>query len=460
MSKITLKQAAAWCGGFVEEKYENVEFLGACNDTRLLQKGQLFVALQGARDGNAFVPTAMEKGAAAVLCSRVTGDYPAIVVEDTRIALGKIAAGERQRLSMKVVGITGSVGKSTTKEMVAAVLESTFRTAKTPANHNNDIGMPMAILAMPEDTQVAVLEMGMNHFREMAYLSQIGKPDVAVIVNIGTAHIEFLGTVSGILKAKMEIAEGMAPDGLLLLNGDDVMLRNLDQVIPQTVRYFGSDEGCACRCGDIRSEDGFLRFRVDQGERSFPVEMHLEGRHFVSDAMAAIAVGLELGVPPEKIQTSLLNFKNLAGRQETFCRFGFTFIKDCYNAGPESMEASLHVLGDKKGRKIAVLGDMLELGDRASAEHYRVGRIAAERVDWVLAYGPNASRVVSGCLTGGMPDSRALAFSDQTALQCELQRIARPGDVLLFKGSRGMHMENILDQFLNYQKDLNGGNPQ
>ena len=460
MSKITLKQAAAWCGGFVEEKYENVEFLGASNDTRLLQKGQLFVALQGARDGNAFVPAAMEKGAAAVLCSRVTGDYPAIVVEDTRIALGKIAAGERQRLSMKVVGITGSVGKSTTKEMVAAVLESTFRTAKTPANHNNDIGMPMAILAMPEDTQVAVLEMGMNHFREMAYLSQIGKPDVAVIVNIGTAHIEFLGTVSGILKAKMEIAEGMAPDGLLLLNGDDVMLRNLDQVIPQTVRYFGSDEGCACRCGDIRSEDGVLRFRVDQGARPFPVEMHLEGRHFVSDAMAAIAVGLELGVPPEKIQTSLLNFKNLAGRQETFCRFGFTFIKDCYNAGPESMEASLHVLGDKKGRKIAVLGDMLELGDRASAEHYRVGRIAAERVDWVLAYGPNASRVVRGCLTGGMPGSRALAFSDQRALQCELQRIARPGDVLLFKGSRGMHMENILDQFLNYQKDLNGGNPQ
>ena len=460
MSKITLKQAAAWCGGFVEEKYENVEFLGASNDTRLLQKGQLFVALQGARDGNEFIPTAMEKGAAAVLCSRVMGDYPAILVEDTRIALGKIAAGERQRLSMKVVGITGSVGKSTTKEMVAAVLESTFRTAKTPANHNNDIGMPMAILAMPEDTQVAVLEMGMNHFREMAYLSQIGKPDVAVIVNIGTAHIEFLGTVSGILKAKMEIAEGMAPDGLLLLNGDDVMLRNLDEVLPQTVRYFGSDEGCTCRCSDIRSEDGLLRFRVDQGERSFPVEMHLEGRHFVSDAMAAIAVGLELGVPPEKIQASLLNFKNLAGRQETFCRFGFTFIKDCYNAGPESMEASLHVLGDKKGRKIAVLGDMLELGDRASAEHYRVGRIAAERVDWVLACGPNAQRVVSGCLTGGMPDSRALAFSDQGALLCELQRIAKPGDVLLFKGSRGMHMENILDQFLNYQKDLNGGNPQ
>ena len=448
MSKITLKQAAAWCGGFVEEKYENVEFLGASNDTRLLQKGQLFVALQGARDGNAFVPAAMEKGAAAVLCSRVTGDYPAIVVEDTRIALGKIAAGERQRLSMKVVGITGSVGKSTTKEMVAAVLESTFRTAKTPANHNNDIGMPMAILAMPEDTQVAVLEMGMNHFREMAYLSQIGKPDVAVIVNIGTAHIEFLGTVSGILKAKMEIAEGMAPDGLLLLNGDDVMLRNLDQVIPQTVRYFGSDEGCACRCGDIRSEDGFLRFRVDQGERSFPVEMHLEGRHFVSDAMAAIAVGLELGVPPEKIQASLLNFKNLAGRQETFCRFGFTFIKDCYNAGPESMAAALNVLGNRPGRHIAVLGDMLELGDCAQAEHYRIGRIAAEKADMVFAFVPHAGRVLDGTITGGMPETMGRAFKSREELAAALRRAAKPGDVILFKGSHGMHLEKVLEAFL------------
>ena len=457
MSKITLKQAAAWCGGHVEEKYENVEFLGANNDTRTLKPGQLFVALQGARDGNEFIPAAMEKGAAAVLCSRVVGDYPAIVVDDTRIALGKIAAAERQRQNMKVVGITGSVGKSTTKEMVACVLESTFRTAKTPVNHNNDIGMPMAILAMPENTQVAVLEMGMNHFREMAYLSGIAKPDVAVIVNIGTAHIEFLGTVSGIRQAKMEITEGMAPNGLLLLNGDDVMLRNLDKAPVQPVHYFGSDEGCVCRCSEIGKEDGFLRFRVTRGDVSFPVEIHLEGRHFVSDAMAAVAVGLELGVPPEAIQKSLADFKNLAGRQETFQEYGFTFIKDCYNAGPESMEASLHVLGDKAGRKVAVLGDMLELGDRAAAEHYRVGRIAAERVDWVLAYGPNADRVVSGCLTGGMPDSRALAFTDQTALLCELQRIARPGDVMLFKGSHGMHIENILDGFLNYEKDLNGG---
>ena len=166
MAEITLKQAALWCGGYVEEKYENVTFLGGNNDTRILKPGQLFIVLQGARDGHDFIPAAMEKGAAAVLCSRKVGDYPAIYVEDPRIALGKIAAEELKRIGCKVVGVTGSVGKSTTKEMIASVLESTYRISKTPANHNNDIGMPMAILSMGLDTEIAVLEMGMNHFLE------------------------------------------------------------------------------------------------------------------------------------------------------------------------------------------------------------------------------------------------------------------------------------------------------
>ena len=183
MSRITLKQAAEWCGGRVEEKYEDVTFYGANIDSRNLLPGQLFVALKGARDGHDFIPGALERGAAAVLCNRCDGDYPAIVVEDTRKALGDIARGERQRIGMKVVGVTGSVGKSTTKEMIACVLETTYRTGKSPVNHNNDLGLPMAILALPENTQVAVLEMGMNHFREMAYLTSIAKPDVAVIIN-------------------------------------------------------------------------------------------------------------------------------------------------------------------------------------------------------------------------------------------------------------------------------------
>ena len=446
MGTITLRQAAAWCGGTVEEKYADVEFRGANNDTRVLKPGQLFVALQGARDGHEFIDDAMKKGAAAVLCTRMVGDYPAIYVSDPRLALGEIARRERMRIGMQVVGITGSVGKSTTKEMVAQVLGTTFRTAKTPANHNNDIGMPMAILDMPEDTQVAVVEMGMNHFREMAYLSRIARPDVAVIVNIGTAHIEFLGSQKGIRKAKMEILEGMAPDARLLLNGDDAMLRCLEEQPAQSVIYYGSDDGCSVYAADVRQEGEVLSFTVhDDGGDSFPVRLHVEGSHYVSDALAAVTVGLALGVQPSQIQAGLDSFRNMAGRQEILQLGGMTVIKDCYNAGPESMEAALKVLGTKPKRRVAVLGDMLELGACSPAEHYRVGRMAALTSDLVFAFGPNAARVVSGCLTGGMDTLHALAYTDKEKLIADLKLTCKPGDTLLVKGSRGMHMEQVVD---------------
>ena len=448
MANITLRQAAAWCGGTVEEKYADVEFFGANNDTRVLKPGQLFIVLQGARDGHDFIPAAMEKGAAAVLCSRKVGDYPAIYVDDPRKALGDIARQELQRIKAKVVAVTGSVGKSTTKEMVAAVLGSTFKVSKTPANHNNDIGMPMAILAMPLDTEVAVLEMGMNHFREIAYLSNIAHPDVAVIINIGTMHIEYLGSQLGIRQAKMEIVEGMSPNGMLLLNGDDTLLRCLDQKPQQRITYFGSSEGCDVQAFGVCQDGDKLRFRVEAGKLSFPIELDLEGEHFVADAMAAVAVGLKLAVPSEKIVESLASFRNMSGRQEIFQAGEYTIIKDCYNAGPESMAAALGVLGNRPGRRIAVLGDMLELGDCAQAEHYKVGRIAAEKAEMVFAYGPYAGRVIDGTITGGMPETMGRAFEDREELVKALKRAVKPGDVLLFKASRGMHLELVLDAFL------------
>ena len=451
MGKITLKQAAEWCGGTIDPKYADVEFLGANNDTRIIQEGQLFIALKGARDGHDFIPMAMEKGAAAVLCERCDGDWPAIVVPDTRIALGEIANGERKRIGMKVVGVTGSVGKSTTKEMISTVLESTFRTAKTPANHNNDIGMPMGILSMPEDTEVAVLEMGMNHFREMAYLSAIGQPDIAVIVNIGTMHIEHLGSQEGILKAKLEILEGMQATAPVLLNGDDKYLKTAACGI-HPVTYFGVGENCAVRGLEPEISTGCVSFRVKAGDREFPVELPVEGEHFVCDALAAVAVGLQLGVEPVKIQESLSNFQNMAGRQEIYEKDGYTIISDCYNAGPESMAAALKVLGRQKGRKIAVLGDMLELGTCTQAEHYKVGRLAAEQADFLLAFGPNGVRMEKGALTGGMIEGSARSFTDRRQLVLELKRLARPGDVILFKGSRGMHMELALELFFSDEK--------
>ena len=449
MGNITLRQAAAWCGGRVEEKYADMTFLGANNDSRKLLPGQLFLALQGERDGHDFIPMAMEKGAAAVLCSRKCGDYPAIIVEDPRKALGDIARQERLRIGMKVVGVTGSVGKSTTKEMIAAVLGSTYRVEKTPVNQNNDIGMPMAILSMPADTQVAVLEMGMNHFREIAYLSGIARPDVAVIVNIGTMHIEHLGSREGILQAKMEILEGMGEDGCVILNGDDDMLWSRRGQKGLKATYFGANNPeAAVRATQVEQKENLLCFTVETQTRSFPVELNLEGRHYVPDALAAVCVGLALGVAPDQIRKNLWLFRNMEGRQEIFEAKGCTIIKDCYNAGPESMQAALEVLGNRPGSHVAVLGDMLELGDRTQAEHYRLGRIAAEKADILLAYGPNSGRVVSGARTGGMSDAKAMAFADRDKIIAALKRLAKPGDVVLFKGSRGMRMELVLEGFL------------
>ena len=448
MAKITLRDAAQWCGGTVEEKYADVVFDGAGNDTRSLQMGQLFIALQGARDGHDFIPAAMERGAAAVLCSRKVGDYPAILVGDPRLALGDIAREALKRIGAKVVAVTGSVGKSTTKEMIASVLSGAFRVIRTPANHNNDIGMPMAILDMPEDTEVAVLEMGMYHFREIAYLSGIAHPDVAVIINIGTMHIEFLGTQQGIRQAKLEVLEGMTPQGMLLLNGDDTMLRYLDMAPKQRITYFGKSEGCDVRALDVSQSEGTLRFTVEAGRLTFPVEMQLEGEHYVADALAAVTVGLKRGVHPDKIRQRLESFRNMSGRQEIFEARGFTIINDCYNAGPESMAAARNVLGNRPGRHIAVRGDMLELGDCAQAEHYKIGRIAAEKADMVFVFGPHAGRVLDGTITGGMPDTMGKAYESREELAAALNRVVKPGDVILFKASRGMHLEKVLEAFL------------
>ena len=454
MGRITLQQAAQWCGGRIDPKYKDVTFLGANMDTRKLTEGQLFIALVGERDGHDYIPAAFEKGAAAVLCTHCDGDYPAIVVEDTRIALGDIARGERDRIGMKVVGITGSVGKSTTKEMVAAVLQSKYKVEKTPANHNNDIGMPMAVLAMPEDTEVAVLEMGMNHFREIAYLASIGKPDVAVIINIGTMHIEHLGSMEGILKAKLEILEGMHENGKIILNGDDGLLWNQKKSGGRNAIYFGvRNPDCDLKGLEVREADGTLYFLAKNDAVQFAVELELEGQHYVSDALAAIAVGLEMDVPAEEIGRSLARFQNMAGRQEIYEKNGYTIIHDCYNAGPESMAAALAVLGNRSGRRVAVLGDMLELGACARAEHYKVGRIAAGKADILLAYGPNSEGMLTGARTGGMLPKFSRAFTDKEKMIQVLKTLAKPGDAILFKGSRGMQMEQVLDAFLKEEEN-------
>lgn len=447
MANITLGQAAAWCGGRVEPQYENVTFSGASIDSRKLQPGELFVAIVAARDGHNFIPGAVERGAVAVLCSRPVPEVPVILVEDTRIALGRMAAGYLRHMGAKVIGVTGSVGKSTTKEMIATVLESTYRVSKTPANHNNDLGLPAAVLAMEPDTQVAVLEMGMSHFGEIAYLSGLAQPDIGVIINIGTMHIENLGSQEGILRAKLEITQGMKKDSKLLLYGDDPYLWGCREQLSIQKAYFGvENSACAVRCENVTEREGTLSFTVVTAGKSFPVCLPLEGRHYVPDALAAVSVGLEMGIAPEKIAAALGTFQTMAGRQEIFSAAGCTIISDCYNAGPESMAAALRVLGNRQGRRIAVLGDMLELGDHSRQAHYNAGVLAAEKADLLLCFGEESIQTVCGAKNAGM--EKAWHYSSREALAQSLLALHQPGDVLLFKGSRGMKMELCMECFL------------
>lgn len=292
----------------------------------------------------------------------------------------------------------------------------------------------------------------MNHFREIAYLSGIARPDVAVIVNIGTMHIEHLGSMEGILQAKLEILEGMDDDGKIILNGDDSLLWNLHTTHPNATFFGVKNTNCSVLGKDVESASELLRFRVRYKTHEFPVDLAVEGEHYIPDALAAISVGLELGVDPDKISYALSHFQNTEGRQEIFTAGEYTIIKDCYNAGPESMAAALSVLHNRPGRHVAVLGDMLELGACTQAEHYKVGRIAAEKADVLLAFGPNSSRMLKGAITGGMSDTQARAFTDRDQLLNALTQMVRPGDVILFKGSRGMQMEQISDRFIQQDK--------
>lgn len=451
MASISLQQAALWCGGRIDPKYKDVTFCGANIDSRKLEPGQLFVALIAARDGHDFIPGALEKGAAAVLCNRAEGDFPAIIVDDTRIALGQIASGLLKKMTPKIIGVTGSVGKSTTKEMIAAVLETTYKVSKTPANHNNDLGMPAAVLAMEEDSQAVVLEMGMSHFGEIAYLSQMAKPQLGVIINVGTMHIENLGSQEGILQAKLEITQGMDSQGKLLLFGDNAHLWGARNTLPVCGEYFGIENtACPVRAENIRQTEAGLRFTVCCPQGAFGVLLPLEGMHYVSDALAAVSVGLHYQVSPENIRKGLENFRTMEGRQEIFEKKGCTVIKDCYNAGPESMEAALNVLGNREGRKIAVLGDMLELGSHSAAAHRKVGMLAARKADVLLCYGEESLNMKLGAEDAGM--KQVYHFTDRQALAHRLQALTAPGDVLLFKGSRGMKMELALELFLQEEK--------
>lgn len=457
MKELTLKQIADWCSGKVSARFEHLRVSRMQSDSRKVRSGDLFVALKGAKaDGHDFAETAINHGAVAALVSRpISEKLPSIEVEDTLRAYGDIAAGYRKLTGVKVVGITGSVGKTTTKEMTASILEAVYHTAKTEGNHNNNLGLPMTIMDMPENTEVAVLEMGMNHSGEMEYLSDIARPDLAIITNIGTMHIEHLGTREGILQAKLEIMRGMPDDGAGVFNGDEPLLWNIRAIGKHKKYYYGiENHACDVTATDIVELDDGVRFVVHGFGQQFELFVPMLGRHAVYNALAATTVGLLLGVKPEQIQARFSSFHNTGMRQKIYVKNGVTIIEDCYNAGPESTEAALDVLAGIKtdGRRIAVLGDMLELGNRSAAEHYRIGRLAVGKADLLLTYGEHSVRTLTGAITGGMNPKNTDHFDTHEDMAHMLKMRVSEGDVVLFKGSRGMRMEKVLQLFLDDKK--------
>jgi UDP-N-acetylmuramoyl-tripeptide--D-alanyl-D-alanine ligase len=422
-----------------------------CTDTRSIHPGCLFVALEGERfDGHDFLQAAFNGGAAAALSKRPidTEEGLVILVEDTEQALLDLAAYYRSRLAVPVLAVTGSVGKTTVKELAACVLSGKFQVQKTQGNLNNHIGVPMTLFAVDSSYGSAVVEMGMNHPGEIRRLSAAARPDAALITLIGSSHIEHLGSKENILLAKLEVCEGLAKDGTLILNGDDELLWTRRSDFSHRLLFFGVRNPAA----DLRARDILpmpegtrcvIQYRGESAEACIPVP----GAHSVSNALAAVAAGIAFGMNlPEAVQ-GLARFQGVPMRQQIIRENGLLFIDDCYNAGPDSVKVALQLLGDipAHGRKVAVLGDMLELGNRSAELHCLCGREAVRsKTDLLYAYGQFARCYLEGAAKAGHPQERLFFFSDAKQLTDALLKELQTGDAVLFKASRGVRLENVL----------------
>ncbi|MDK8191658.1 UDP-N-acetylmuramoyl-tripeptide--D-alanyl-D-alanine ligase [Paenibacillus sp. UMB7766-LJ446] len=457
--KRTLAQLAEMCGGTLTDiaAYGNVGVEGVFTDSRKPVPGSLFIPLVGERfDGHEFVQTCLEKGAAGTLWQKDHGTAPqgaVIIVEDTLVALQELATSYLKENKASVVGITGSNGKTTTKDIVDAILSTTFKVHKTQGNFNNHIGLPLTVLSMEPDTEIVILEMGMSGRGEIEELSVIAQPDVAIITNIGESHLLQLGSRLEIARAKVEIAAGMKPGGLLIYNGDEPLI---EQVLAEPAtklpeglqRYtFGLQaDNDDYPTGIMNAQSGVAFTTKQSGEVA--LTMPLLGTHNVVNCLAALAVARHFGVAAEQIVAGLSRLKLTGMRIEIINGVsGLTMLNDAYNASPTSMKAAVDVLESLKGYriKVAVLGDMLELGPQEHELHRGIGEyITPDKMNMVLAYGPLSASIAEGARQN-MPAEAVHAFESKEELTHYLVENLHSRDVVLFKASRGMKLEDVVE---------------
>lgn len=436
---------------------------GICTDSREVTEGTLFCAIVGERtDGHLYIDTACRAGAACILAQQKPTDCPCdvVIVPDTVRAIGELAGHYRDQSAVRVVAITGSVGKTTTKEFIAAVAAAGFKTHKTEGNHNNDLGMSMTLFTLSPEDRVSVLEMGMSNAGEIRRLSELAKPDIAVITNIGTSHMASLGSRENICRAKLEIVSGMREGGILLFNGDEPLLREGAPASFHTTRTFSADsrEG-DYRAVNVRQAGEGMLFDLIYDEKVLTnVSIPTLGRHNVYNALAAYAVGNLLGLEEDTIREGLLQFCGADRRQKIYEIGQVTVIDDCYNASPESMRAALDVLASvaasKGKRAAALLGDMLELGEYSRLMHDQVGQYAAQmKVNQLFCYGMMADVVAEAAIKNGIRAENVFVCLDTknpAAMAEMISSALQPGDVLLVKASRGVAAENVIECLREY----------
>lgn len=446
--KFRVKQISELLAGMQAEvrHYPDAEITGFSVDTRTLLPGDLFFALRGPNhDGNVYIEEALALGAVAVIAERRC-DGAVIVVPDALLALQQLARLARSRWAGDVVAVTGSAGKTSTKDVIAALLSTEIAVGKTVGNFNNHVGLPLSILKLPDSARVAVLEIGMNHAGEIRDLAQIARPRVAVVTNVGYAHIEGFDSIEEIAAAKRELVEALPADGVAVLSADDARVLAFRECHPGRTISYGLSEGAEVRATAVEYLAEGARFRI--GATAFHTE--LTGRHGILNILAGVAVAGLYEISPDRLQDAVRALQPGKMRGERIRRNGITILNDCYNSNPDAARAMLDVLRDTPAsRHIAVLGEMLELGRWSESLHRSVGNYATESGISVLVGIRGAARkMVDAAIEAGLQSSAAFFFEDPAPAGEQLRLLAREGDAILFKGSRGTRVEIALERFL------------
>lgn len=455
MENITVKDIVEMTGGVLLCGDENTPLGDICINSKEIKEGDLFVPIIGEKvDAHRFIESALEKGAATLTSQHngvVLAEKPYIRVDDTKDALQRIGMGIRARYSMPIVAVTGSVGKTTTREMVTAALATQKKTFHTEKNFNSQIGVPITLSKMSAEDEIAVLELGISEEGQMDVLSEMVKPAMAVVTTIGVAHIEFMKTQENIRKQKLSVVHFMQEDGTLFLNGDDPLLKDAVETENLTCRtlFYGTQDWCDYYAKDIAFKEGKMHFTCVHGDEEVDVILNSLGKHNVGNCVVALAVANENGIPMSVAAKAFEEFEGLRQRI-IYLENKFTIIDDTYNASPDSMKASLNVLCDIpcEGRKVAVLGDMFELGENEVRYHKEIGEFLIDKkLDEVVVLG-NLSQNIKAVIDESDSEIKTYTFADNEEAGIYLVATLKPEDIVLIKASNGMNLKEIVNILL------------